>query len=190
MTWLPLAEQLFFGSCWNRRTIFESAAIIAYRGLTMKIRLISRAIALKVASATPFVHGCFVRGDGGIGTGAFRRCCPAARRNQICGGRRSQVPLLRFGKWRPGGWRFHNSLEGGAWLRCSSAFPHRGRTVDRGARRGFDRNGRDVCNRARARRLRDDARQEDALVHVRIEDRMFDVVTFDQKYDITWVKQK
>jgi hypothetical protein len=28
------------------------------------------------------------------------------------------------------------------------------------------------------------------LVHVRIEDRMFDVVTFDQKYDITWVKQK
>ncbi len=78
-------------------------------------------------------------------------------------------------EWRPGHRSLDLCLEGDFRLRGGSALPHRGRTVDRGARRCSHRHAWHEGNASGARRLRHDARKGNALVHVHVQRRLPDV---------------
>src|SRR5713226_5503726 len=122
-------------------------------------------------------HCCAAARFGAVACGATPQTgnrAPAFRR-EIPARRRSRLSSVLPGKRRPEHRPLHRHHESDAQVRGSSALSHRGRAVDHCERKCFHRNGRDEGYRARSRRLRHDAQQGPALVHVHRQRRMPDV---------------
>jgi hypothetical protein len=103
------------------------------------------------------------------------RHCAATFRREVSGRRRPRLPAVFPGKWRPKNGPHDGDHESDTEVCGPSALSHRGRAVNHRKRECLYGNGRHARHRARSRRLRDDAQQGAALVHLHREGRMPDV---------------